>query len=222
MYLVIFIAAGFAELFVRGRLVVHGDAAMTAANILAHESLYRLGGVVQLIVVLACDTGVALLLYGLLKPVGRTLSLFAASFRLIFVAVMAANSMNYFAPLVLLRGAHLPGPFTTDQLQAMVLESHRLYDTGFAIALVFFGIHLLFLGWLVFKSGFLPRVLGALLAIAGFCYLTNSAALFLSPPVASRLLPYILLPGVVGEGSLTLWLLVVGLNVGRWEVQARA
>jgi hypothetical protein len=103
-YLLIFVAAPFAEFFVRDRLVVHGDAAATATNILAHEPLYRLGFAAELIT-LACDTAVALIFYDLFKPVSRSLSFSAAVFRLIFVAIMSVNTLNYFAPLVLLGGA---------------------------------------------------------------------------------------------------------------------
>jgi Domain of unknown function (DUF4386) len=215
-YLLIFVAAGFAEFFVRGRLVVYGDAAATAANILAHQSLYRLGGAAQLFT-LTCDIAVALLFYELLKPVSRSLSLFAAVFRLVFVAMMAANSLNYLAPLVLLKGAHFLTAFTPDQLQGLALVSLQSYATGYEMALVFFGVHCLLIGCLIFRSAFLPRILGLLMAFAGFGWLT-----FLWPPLAHHLSPYVLLPGLFGEGSLTVWLLVIGVNAQRWEEQASA
>jgi hypothetical protein len=219
LYLLIFIAAPFAEFFVRGRLVVYGDAAATASNILAHEPLYRLGGAVELIVVLACDTAVALLFYELLKPVSGSLSLLAAFFRLMLVAIMAVNSLNYFAPLVLLGGAHFLTAFKTEQLQALALVSHRLYGAGYDISLVFFGFHCLLIGYLILRSAFLPRILGALMAIAGLCYLTNSFASLLAPAVADALWPYLIVPAAVAELSLTLWLLAMGVNEQRWKEQ---
>jgi Domain of unknown function (DUF4386) len=156
----------------------------------------------KMIITLACDTGVALILYGLLKPVSRSFSLLAALFRLIFVAVMAVNSLNYFGLVDLFKGAH----------------SSAAFNTGYGIALVPFGVHCLLIGYLIFKSIFLPRILGILIALAGLGYLT-----FMWPPLGSHLFfPYILIPGIVGEGSLTLWLIVIGVNVQRWKEQAGA
>jgi Domain of unknown function (DUF4386) len=213
-YLLIFVVGMFAEFFVRGRLLVYGDAAATANNILTHPSLFRLGGAADLIT-LTCDIAVALIFYDLLKPVSAGLSLFATAFRLVFVAIMAVNSLNYFAPLVLLKGAHFLTAFKTDQLQALALISLRLYGTGYDIALVFFGFHCLLIGYLIFRSIFLPRLLGVLMAFAGLGWLT-----VLWPPLANHLQPYVLLPGILGEGSLTLWLLVMGLNAQRWKERA--
>ena len=156
----------------------------------------------KMIITLTCDTGVALILYELLKPVSRSLSLLAALFRLIFVAVMAVNSLSYFGTVVLFQNAH----------------SSAAFDTGYGIAMVPFGLHCLLVGYLIFKSIFFPRILGVLMALAGLGYLT-----FLWPPLGSHLFfPYILIPGIVGEGSLTLWLLVMGVNVQQWKEQANA
>jgi hypothetical protein len=216
LYLVVFFAAPFAEFFARNKLVVYSDAAATAANILAHQALFRWGFVAQ-IITLACDASVALIFYELLKPVSRMLSLFAAVSRLMFVAIMAANLLNYFAPLALMGGTQ----FKTDQLQALVLASQTLYASGYGIAMVFFGFHCLFIGYLIFRSAFFPRILGPFLAIAGLCYVTNSFANFLAPAFAAHLFPYIMFPAI-SELFLTLWLLVKGVNVQRWKEQASA
>jgi hypothetical protein len=218
LVLIITVAAPFAEVFVRGRLVVYGNAAATATNILAHESLYRLAGAADLLAFI-CDAAVALILYELLKPVSRRLALFAASFRLLHAAIVAANTLHHFAPLVLLGDAHLLTAFNTDQLQALVLVSLSLHGTGYNIGLVFFGVHCLVIGYLIGKSTFLPHILGALLVIAGFCYLINSFAHLLSPSLAAHLYPYILLPGLA-EPLLALWLVVMGVDVQRWKEQA--
>jgi len=221
LYLVIIVAATFALVFVRDSLVVFRDAATTATNILAHEQLYRLGGAAMLIA-LACDTAVAILFYYLFKPVSRSLSLLAATFRLIQVAIMAVNSLNHFAPLALLGGAQGLTAFETDQLQALSLGFLGLYAQGFNVAMVFFGFNLLLLGYLIVKSTFLPRLLGALAMLAGGSYLTHSFAYFLSPAVAAQLFPYLMVPCFVAELSLTGWLLVIGLNDQRWKEQAAA
>jgi hypothetical protein len=134
-----------------------------------------------------------------------------------FVAIMAVNSLNYFAPLVLLGGAHFLTAFKTDQMQALALVSLGLYSAGYGISLVFFGFHCLLIGYLILRSAFLPRILGVLMAITGWGWLT-----FLSPPLANYLWPYIAAASVLGEGSLTLWLLVLGVNVQRWKEQASA
>jgi hypothetical protein len=221
LYLIIIVAAPFAEVLVRGRLVVYGDAAATATNILAHESMYRLAGAADLIA-FTCDAAVALIFYELLKPVSRGLALFAASFRLLHVAVVAVNTLILFVPLVLLQGAHFLSAFETDQLQSLALASLSLHGTGYNIGLVFFAFHCILVGYLIFKSTFLPRILGVLMAIAGLCYLINSFAHLLSPSFADHLYPYILLPSGVAEIWLCLWLLVIGVNVQRWNEQASA
>jgi Domain of unknown function (DUF4386) len=156
--------------------------------------------VAAIIITMACDIGVALLFYGLFKPISKNVSLLAAAFRLIFVAVMTVNSMNYFGLLNLFDGAH----------------SSAAFNTGYDIALVPFGIHCLMTGYLIFRSNFLPRIIGVLMALAGLGYLT-----FVWPPLGDRLfVPYILVPGVVGEGSLTLWLTIIGVNAERWTQRA--
>lgn len=221
LYLIAIMAASFAEFFVRGRLIVGGDAAATATNILAHEALYRLGAAAVLIY-LACDTAVALIFYELFKPVSRSLSLLAAFFRLMEVAILGANLMNQLAPLVLLKGAPFLTVFKSEQLQALTLASLNLYAQVFFLAMVFFGFHCFLIGYLTCRSAFLPRLLGVLMAITGFGYLTHSFALFLSPALAAHLFPYLMALGLPGELSLTLWLLLRGVNLQRWKEQARA
>jgi len=222
LYLIIIVTAMFAEMVVRERLVVYGDAAATATNILAHEALYRYGGVAMLIATV-CDTAVALIFYQLFKPVGRGLALLATFFRLMPVAILAVNLLNHFAPLVLLKGAPVLPSFQEGHLPALALASLHLYAYGFKIAMVFFGFNCLLLGYLILKATFLPRILGVLMAVAGVCYLTWSLASLLSPGLGDRLFAaYILAPCFVAELSLALWLLTVGLNISRWEEQAGA
>lgn len=155
----------------------------------------------KMIITLTCDAGVALIFYVLFKPVSRGVSLVAAIFRLILVAMMAADSLNYFGGLNLFNAGHSAAGF--DKLDAL--------------SLVPFGVHCLLIGYLVFRAEFLPRFLGALMAIAGLGWLT-----FVSPSLAHHLYPYNLIPGILGEGALTLWLLVVGLNEQRWKERASA
>jgi hypothetical protein len=221
LWLIIIVAAAFAEFFVRGGIVVNGDAAATATNILAREPLYRLGAAAVLIYLL-CDIAVALVLYELLKPVSRSLSLLASFFRLAMVAILGANLLNLFAPLALLKDAPLLAAFKADQLQSLALLSLKLYEQVFFIALLFFGFHCILIGYLIYRSTFLPRIVGALMAIAGLCYLTHSFANVLSPALAARLFTYLMPFGLPGELSLALWLLAVGVNVQRWKDEVRA
>jgi hypothetical protein len=218
LWLMVILAGGFA--FVIGsKMIGRDDAAATATNILASESLFRLGFVADLIAG-ACYVGVTVLLYHLLKPVSRSLSLLAAFFGLAGVAIGGAISLIRLAPLVLLRGGQYSSAFTTGQLQAMALMSLKVYGQGFLIAMVFFGVQCFLLGYLIVRSTFLPRILGVLLAIGGSSYIISSFATFLSPAFGARLAPFILPAAILGEGSLTLWLLVKGVNVQRWKEQA--
>jgi Domain of unknown function (DUF4386) len=156
----------------------------------------------KIAITMACDTGVALLFYNLFKPVNKNLSLLAVVFRLVFVAVMTVNSLDYFGLWNLFKSAH----------------SSAAFNAGYGIALVPFGIHCVAIGFLIFHSTFMPRIIGILMAVAGLGYLT-----FVWPPLGDHLfVPYILVPGLIGEGSLTLWLIFVGVNSERWMQQASA
>lgn len=219
-YLMTIITGLFAEVFVRGALVVRDDAAATATNILAHESLYRLGLAADL-VMLACYIAVTLLFYDLFKPVGRSLSSLAAFFSLVGIAVLAANSLNHLAPLVYLGDAHYLTAFEPNQLQALARMSLRLHGQGYNISGVFFGIYCAMLGHLIFRSGFLPRILGALMALGGLCFLISSFAIFLSPKLAARL-PDISMLGGIAELALSLWLIVISVNAAKWEEKVSA
>jgi hypothetical protein len=147
-------------------LIVFGEAAATANNILASEQLWRLG-FAALLVMLTCDVGVAVIFYVLLKPVNRTIALLGFAFRLVMTAILGVNMLARFAPLLLLRDGASSAAFRTDQMQALALLSVKLFKQGFIVALVFFGLHCLAIGWLIFRSTFLPRILGVLLAVAG-------------------------------------------------------
>jgi Domain of unknown function (DUF4386) len=221
LYLIVIVGGIFAEIFVRGRLIVHGNAAATAHNILAHELLYRLGFAAE-IFYCSCNVPLTLIFYDLFKVVNRSVTLLLVFFSLVGTAIESVSLLGHFAPLILLGGGRHLSAFTAEQLQAWAYVSLQLFEYGFTISLVFFGFYCLSTGYLIFRSTFLPRILGALMALGGFCYVTNSFANFLSPPFAAHLLPYILLPSGVGEISLCVGLLVIGVNVQRWKEQASA
>jgi hypothetical protein len=215
LFLVMTVAVFFTTGFDRVTFIVPGDANATANNIMASESQFR-SGIVGHLVVLLLDVGVAVVLYSLLKPVSKTLSLVAAGFRLIMVAMRGINLLTHVLALQLLSGADYLTVFETDQLHALVLLFLTAFEDGVLIDYVFFGLHLFFLGYLVFKSGFLPRILGVLLVLGSLGYLANSFTSFLFPgykAIVSQFLP----PFQIMELVLFLWLLIKGVNVEQWE-----
>jgi len=215
VYLLYFLTAVLGEFFMKG-LVVDGDAAATANNILAHQPLFRLGLATGLIST-ACYVAVTALFYGLFKPVNRSLSLLAAFFSLVGCAILAFASVFQLAPLVVLGGSPYLSVFKVEQLRALALIFLELNTQANNICVVFFGVYCLLIGYLIFRSAFLPRILGVLMALAGLGWLT-----FLYPPLANHLSPYNLVLGFVAELAFCLWLLVMGLNVQRWKEQAGA
>jgi Domain of unknown function (DUF4386) len=215
-YFVTIVTASFAELGVRGNLIVSGDAAATARNMIASETLYRLGFVADLIAGAAYIV-VTVLLYELLRPVNRILSLLAAFFSLVGVAIGAVTSLGNLAALLLVGGARYLSVFDAAQVQAMALLSLKLHAQGATVGLMFFGVYCLVLGYLIYKSTFLPRTVGVLMAIAGLSLLTNGFLTFLLPALPSIVSYFILGLDGVGEIALALWLLVFGVNVQKWE-----
>ena len=203
------------------RLVIYSDAAATAANILAHEALYRWTFAANLFAGV-CYLAATMLVYSLLKPVNRDLSLLAAFFSLAACAIAGVSFVFRLAPLIFLGGSQYLSVFTAEQLQALALAFLRLNAQGFYISHVFFGLHCFLVGYLILRSAFLPRIVGVLMTCAGLGWLTMSWTNLLSPPLGRFLFPYIIAPGVIGEVSLTLWLLVKGVNVQRWKEQAGA
>jgi len=222
-YLIIIIAGIFAEFFVRANLIVPGDAATTANNIMASAWLFRIG-IASDLIMLMCDVVLALALYVLLIPVNRSLALLAAFFRLVHAAIYGINLLNLFFVLKLLSGAGYLTVFETDQLHALVLLFLSGHGTGYLIGLVFFGFHCFVLGYLVFKSGYFPRILGVLLMFASFGYLIDSFANFLLPNYENYRTIFslvVFVPAFVGELSFCLWLLLKGINEQRTPIATK-
>jgi len=210
------LTSGFGQVIVPGMLVVSGNAAATAANLLAHGSLFRLSILAALIGV-ACHIAWTFLFYELFKPVNRRLSLLAAFFGLVAIAIQGFSSLFQGAPLMVMEAGQSFSAFNVDQLQALTLMFLRFSARAFNTYLAFFGIWCMLIGYLIFKSTFMPRILGVLEAMAGLGWLT-----FLWLPLAHYLSPYNQALAGLAEGSLTVWLLVFGVNVQRWKEQARA
>jgi len=214
------IVAGFIAIgLVPAILFVEGDVAATLRNIQANELLYRLSLAAHMIPIL-CNVPLVVILYDLLKGVNKRLALMMVFYSIVGTAVESANLLHQFTPLVLLDGAQGLHALTADQMQALAYAPLRLQTFGYDIQQVIYAGYLLAAGYLVFRSTFLPRVIGVLLAIGAVSYLIYSFASFISPEFAAHLVPYIQLPSLVGEGSLCLVLLVIGVNVQRWKGQA--
>jgi hypothetical protein len=216
MYLLSIVTGVVGVLLVGGALVVSGDAAATATNIEAHETLLRLS-FASFLIGLACYVVVTALLYGLLRPVNGTLSFLAALFSLVGCCLWAVGSLFQLATLAVLGGGGSLSAFTLGQVQDLALTLLKLNSLALSIGMIFFGFYCLLIGYLIFRSTFLPRVVGVLIALAGLGYLT-----YLYPPLENALSTFLQVPGLLGEGSLTLWLLVVGVNAERWKERARA
>ena len=213
-YLLGSLTSVFGQMVVLGMLVVPASATATAANILSHESLFRLGFVASLMTV-PFHLIWAVLFYGLFKPVNRSVSLLAGFVMLMACMMWTLSSLLYLAPLLVLQGKIALSAFAPEQLQALVLTLLKLNALTYDIGLVFFGFWYVLIGYLIFRSTFLPRIIGALGVLAGFGYLT-----LLWQPLAHYLYPYNLALAGPGEISLMLWLLVKGVNDQRWKEQA--
>lgn len=220
LYLAIIVLGMFGEMFVRGSLVVSGDAAATADNIEASQLLWRTGIVGDLLMHVF-DVPVIVVLYLLLKPVSKSLALLATLINLVQTAVLVANKLNLLVPLFLLENSAYLKEFSSAQLDALSYLAIKAHGFGFGIGLIFFGFACLVRGYLIFRSGYLPKAIGVLIVVAGLSYLTNSFALLLAPSFAASIFPAILMPAFIGELSLCLWLIVKGVNLERWR-QAHA
>ncbi len=220
LYLFIIVAALFGEVFVRGKLVVRGDAAATAGNILESQTLFRAGVAGEMLTCVA-DVAMAMILYVLLKPVSRNVALLAAFQRVTFVAVYAVSKLFLVAAAVVLGKPDYLKAFDPQQLNALAYLSIRMHGEGYSVSLIFFGAACVLFGYLISRSGYLPKSIGVLLVIGGAGYLVDSFAEILAPAFAAGLFPWILLPAFFGELGLALWLTVKGVDVAKWEERAR-
>ncbi|HET9264131.1 MAG TPA: DUF4386 domain-containing protein [Vicinamibacterales bacterium] len=215
LYLAIIVIGGFGY-FSGSSLLVPGDAAATAGNILAAESTWRLA-IAALLVMLVCDVALAVLLYVLFAPVSQTVALLSLAFRLVHTSIQAVAVLARVAPVLILRDLPAATAFSRDELQALSRVSLRLFEQGFDIGLLFFGVDCLAVGWLIHRSRFLPRALGVGMTIAGSCYLADVVSGLLFPLLDVGF--DIMWPGYVSELALCLWLVGVGLDEAAWRAR---
>jgi hypothetical protein len=216
LYLLLFVIAPFSLLYVPSAIIVPGDAAATAANIASSELVFRFGIIGESLIVLT-ELALIVVLYVLLKPVSRMMSMMAAFSRLGMAVIHGVNLLGGLFALQLLSGADFLKGFTPDQLNALGLVLLEGHDSGVFVAQVFFAFHLFFLGYLVFRSGYFPRLLGILLVLSSVGYLTESYGNFLAPGYESVYASIVMVLAMIGELPFMLWLLIKGISVSKWN-----
>lgn len=216
LYLLIFFVGPFAFFLGRTSVVVPGDPAATVNNLMASESMFRLGIVAETVIVLV-EIVVSAILYVLFRPVSRPLSLASAFARFAQSVLQAVNLFTAVPALLMLGGAGYLTVFEPDQLNALVL---MFLDTNAFMIIIWgliFGFHLLLLGYLVYRSGFMPRILGILLIIGAAGYLAQSYGHIIVPQYDEILSTVVIVLSIPGELAFTVYLLWKGLNVEKWE-----
>jgi hypothetical protein len=216
IYLLIIVFGGFSEGFVMNTVVVPGDAAATAHNIMASSALWRLSVGGDLIVPLIAVPQLWII-YHLLKPAGRELALLFVLLEIVSLSVESVSKVFLLMVLPVLSSAGYGHIFQPQQLFALVNMMLTAHDTCFNIALLFFGVDCLVTGYLIFRSGYFPRVIGRLLQLAGLSYLIGTLSVFFAPAFADTITLPVQLLALIGEASFCLWLLVKGVNVTKWN-----
>jgi hypothetical protein len=214
LYLAVIIGGVTAQLFISDRLVVPNDAATTAANILANKSLYRLAFTIFMLE-MAAQVAVSVLFYDLLKPVNRSVARLSAIFGLTASGIKTMARVFFYAPLIVLSGAPYLSVMEPAQLETLAFLFLRINSQAAAIALVFFGFETVLRGWLVFKSGFLPRFLGVFSMIGGLGWLT-----YLWPPLGSQVFMGVALFAIVSVIATAGWLFIRGVDDVKWRERA--
>ncbi|HEY8715525.1 MAG TPA: DUF4386 domain-containing protein [Candidatus Acidoferrum sp.] len=202
------------QVFILGKLVAFHNPATTAANITAHEGLFWFGFILSILGV-AFHIAWTLLFYQLFKPVHKTLAQLAALVSIIVCGLQALTAFLYLCPFLILNSGGYVTTLSTPQLQDLAILFFRLNAYAFEVDLVFFGFFCVLTGYLIFKSTFLPRLLGILLMVDGVGW-----AFYMYPPLANQLFTFIAAASGLAEIPLQLWLLIKGVNSERWNQQA--
>ena len=202
--------------YVQSTLIVPGNPAATLHNISAHETLFRLGFASHLFE-LALNIPGEILGFILLRRVNGIVAAIALCCGVIGISIEAVDLLAAYLPLKLALEGSALGAFSPDQIHAFSYLSAQLQQAGLLLSWVFYGLDEFASGFLWFRSGFLPRILGLMLGLSGLCYFTHGFLSFLAPALDARLYPYILYPCLPGEGLSSLWLATFGLNVAKWK-----
>jgi Domain of unknown function (DUF4386) len=201
---------------IRSALIVAGNPALTVQNILAHETLFRVGFTGHLLE-LVCNVLAEIIGFYLFWRINVVVAAIALFCGFLGIAVESLDMLNSYVPLKLAAEAGAMGTFSPEQLHSLSYFYVQLQDTGLLISFLFYGMDELLTGYLVFRSHFLPRVLGVLGGIAGFCYIAHTLLYFAAPSLDARLFPYVLYACFPGEALNSLWLATIGLNVVKWN-----
>jgi hypothetical protein len=218
LYLAIILLGGFSEGYVSSQMLAAGDVARTAHNILGSPQLWRLGVAADFLVVILA-VPLLWIEYLLLRPVGRQWVLLAVLFNLVSLAVEAISKLFLLAVVPTLVHSGALQAFSPAQAQVLADLALRSHDIAFNIALIFFGGTCIVNGWLIYRSGYLPRFVGVLMQLAGLAYLIACFAALFAPALANLIIPAILVLPLIGESSMSLWLLIKGVNVAKWNEQ---
>jgi hypothetical protein len=208
LYVLASIPGFFALAYVPGKLIVHGNATATANNIASSEALFRLGIAADLIGQ-ALFVFVALALYDLLKSVNQRWAALMVIFILLAIPIAFLNEVNAIAALVLVRGGDFLSLFDKPQRDALAMLFLRLHGGGFDVAEIFWGLWLFPLGLLVYRSRFIPRILGILLMLACFAYVADSFTSLLLPSYETIVSRWVS-PLMLAEVVFMLWLSIMG------------
>lgn len=215
-YLIVIATGLFSEVFVRQALRVSNDALTTAYNIQTNEMLFRWGFVADLInFVVGIPT--ILIIYHFFKKSNKIILQIALALVIIQTAIIAVNLLNQITPLLLLGNDTYLNTFQKSQLATLSLLSLNIQSQGYAIGLVFFGFYCIIIGFVIYKTNAIPRIIGVLYAIAGVCYLINSFTMFLSKGFENPMFVYLAIPIFIGELSVCLWLLIKGIDTTKFE-----
>src|SRR5256714_4595277 len=216
LFWLIVIAVSVVAVVASPTINLHGSPAETAASVMSVEGAYRLGFALLLLGGI-CYLGVTALLYQVLKPVSGSVALFGALASLAGITVGAASGVHELGALALLHDAANATSAAATQMQAIAQASFREDPPEFRIGMVYFGCHVASIGYLILRSNFIPKIIGAILVAGGSSYLIASFTSFLAPELGARLTPFVIPIALLGEGSITLWLLIKGVDVEKWR-----
>lgn len=207
------------QLFIRGSLVNYENPALTASNILEAQNIWRLG-IAGDVMMHALDIPIMVMLYFLLKPVNKLAALVSVTFNMAQTAVLLANKLVLLVPLIIMSNTQYASAFNADQINSQVMLLVNIHDYGFSLGLIFFGFACVGYGLLIYYSGYFPKVIGALVVVAGLSYLISSLTLIIAPSISGVVFP-ILVFSLIGELSFALWLIFKGVDAEKWGRSVR-
>lgn len=216
LWLIVIVTGAYTMFFLHAPTLVPGDAAATAKVVLAGASLYHSLLIIDLVST-ASYTGVTVFFFLLLKPANPAVAALAAAFGLMGLLMGLTNLVVHQGPLVLMTNATQFGAFSLAQLQTLAIALMKIENLAFGIAMLFFGFQCFLNGLVVLRTGFFPWFLGALLMLTGIAYVLNFLTNLLAPELSHAIFPFVGVAGFGGEGAMTLWLLIVGVNSGKWR-----